>query len=128
MQHHQRGMSIISILILVVLGVSIVLLVVKLTPAYIEFFSVKKIMATMAKDPAFPGMSPKEIRDSFDRRATIDYVTTVTGKDLDLTKDNGENVASVEYAQKIPLVLNISACLDFEASTAGTKSAPLRNE
>ena len=128
MQHHQRGMSIISILILVVLGVSIVLLVVKLTPAYIEFFSVQKIMSTMAKDPAFPGMSPREIRDSFDRRATIDYVTSVNGSDLDLSKDNGENVASVEYAQKIPLVLNISACLDFQASTAGTKSKPLRIE
>jgi len=128
MQHHQRGMSFISILILVVLGVSITLLVVKLTPAYIEFFSVKKIMSAIAKDPAFPGMSPKEIRDSFDRRATIDYITSVDGKDLDLSKDNGENVVSVEYARKIPLVLNISACLDFEASTAGTKSKPLASE
>jgi hypothetical protein len=126
--HRQRGMSFISILILIVLGVSIVLLVAKLSPAYIEFFSVKKIMMTMAKDPAFPAMSPKEIRDSFDRRATIDYVTSVTGNDLDLSKDNGENVASVEYAQKIPLVLNISACLDFQASTAGTKSKPLASE
>jgi len=128
MKHHQRGMTFISILVLVVLGVSIVLLVVKLTPAYIEFFSVQKIMSTMAKDPAFPGMSPKEIRDSFDRRATIDYVTSVKGSDLDLSKDNGENVASVEYAQKIELVFNISACLDFSASTAGTKSKPLLKE
>jgi hypothetical protein len=126
--HHQRGMSIISILVLIVLGVSITLLVVKLTPAYIEFFSVKKIMSAMAKDPAFANMSPKEIRDSFDRRATIDYVTTINGKDLDLSKENGENVASVEYSQKIPLVLNISACLDFDASTAGSASKPLKSE
>jgi hypothetical protein len=126
--HHQRGMSFISILILIVLGVSITLLVVKLTPAYIEFFSVKKIMSAMAKDPAFANMSPKEIRDSFDRRATIDYVTTINGKDLDLSKEDGENVASVEYSQKIPLVLNISACLDFDASTAGSASKPLKSE
>ena len=52
----------------------------------------------------------------------------IKGSDLDLSKDNGENVASVEYSQKIPLVLNISACLYFQASTAGTKSKPLRNE
>ncbi len=125
---HQRGMSFISILILIVLGISVALLVVKLAPAYIEFFSVKKILSTMAKDPAFPNMSPAEIRGSFDRRATIDYVTTVTGNDLDLSKDNGENVVSVEYQQKIPLVLNISACLAFDASTGKTSSKPLRGE
>ena len=124
---NQRGMSFIGILVLVVLGVSITLLVVKLTPAYIEFFSVKKVMSAMAKDTAFQNMSPKEIRDSFDRRATIDYITTVSGKDLDLSKDNGQNVASLEYAQKIPLLLNISACLDFSASTAKS-SKPVKDE
>ncbi len=124
---NQRGMSFIGLLILIVLGVSITLLVVKLSPAYIEFFSVKKVLATMAQDPAFQNMSPKEMRESFDRRANIDYITTVTGKDLDLSKDNGQNVASVEYAQKIPLLLNISACLDFSASTAKS-SKPAKDE
>ena len=126
--HYQRGMSFISILVLIVLGVSITLLVVKLTPAYIEFFAVKKIMSTMAKDPAFANMSPKQIRDSFDRRANIGYVTSVTGKDLDLSKESGENVASVEYAQKIPLVLNINACLDFTSSTSDAAGKPLKSE
>lgn len=125
---NQRGMSFIGILVLVVLGVSIILVVVKLAPAYIEFFSVKKIMSNLASDSAFVGMSPSEIRASFDRRATIGYVTVVTGKDLDLSKESGQNVASVEYSQKIPLVLNISACLEFDASTSGTSSKPLRVE
>lgn len=120
---HQRGMTFISMMILIILGISITLLGVKLAPSYIEFFSVQKIMATMAKDPAFPAMSPQEVRNSFDRRATIDYVESVNGKDLDLSKENGQNVASVEYSKKIPLVLNISACLDFEASTAGSNKA-----
>jgi len=130
MMQRQRGLSFISILILIVLGVSITLLVVKLTPAYIEYFSVKKIMSAIAKDPAFPNMSPREIRDSFDRRASIDYVTAVNGNDLDLSKDNGANVASLEYSLKIPLVVNVSACLAFDASTSSSRAAPkpLRGE
>lgn len=115
---NQRGMTFISMMILVVLGVSITLLVVKLAPSYIEFFSVKKVLSAMAKDPAFPTMSPTEARNSFDRRATIDYIDSVNGKDLDITKENGQNVATIEYSKKIPLVLNISACLEFDASTA----------
>lgn len=120
---HQRGMTFLSMMILIVLGVSITLLVVKLAPSYIEFFSVKKVMSAMANDPAFPTMSPQEVRNSFDRRATIDYIDTVNGKDLDLSRENGQNVASIEYSKKIPLVLNISAWLDFEASTAGSNKA-----
>ena len=69
-------------------------------------------------------MSPREIRNSFDRRANIDYITVVSSQDLDISKDEGDNVVSVEYSQKIPLVANISLVLDFSASTAsGSKSA-----
>lgn len=115
---NQRGMSFISMMILIVLGISITLLVVKLTPSYIEFFSVKKVLSAMAKDSAFATMSPTEARNSFDRRATIDYIDSVNGKDLVVTKENGQNVATIEYSKRIPLVLNISACLEFDASTA----------
>jgi len=115
---NQRGMSSFSMMILIVLGISITLLVVKLSPSYIEFFSVKKVMGAMADDSAFPTMSPQEVRNSFDRRATIAYVESVTGKDLDLSKEKGQNIATLEYSKKIPLVWNISACLEFEASTA----------
>ena len=125
---NQHGMSFIGLLILIVLGVSITLLVVKLTPTYLEFFYVKKIMSAMSRDPAFPAMSPGEIRASFDRRATIDYITSVTGADLDLSKESGQNVASIEYAKKIPLLLNLSACMDFVASTSTTSSKPLKTE
>ena len=120
---YQRGMSFIGMVLLIALLVSIVLLGVKLTPAYLEFFSVKKVLGAMAKEPGFETMSAKEIMASFDRRATIDYITVVDSKDLDISKGDGGNVVSVEYSQKIPLVLNISACLDFSASTGGSKSA-----
>jgi len=126
--HRQRGMSFIGILILVILGLSIVLLVVKLFPAYQEFYGVKQVMTSIAKDPSFSNMSPADIRNSFDRKASIQYVTVVNGNDLDLAKINGENVASIEYEQRIPLAFNISACLEFSASTAESKGKSPRAE
>ncbi len=117
--NQQRGLSVISLVFLIALGISIVLIGVKLAPAYIEFFAVKKVLAAMAAEPGFADMSPKELRDAFDRRATIDYIESVTGKDLDITKENGQNVVSAEYALKIHLAGNVSACLDFFASTSG---------
>jgi hypothetical protein len=114
-------MTFIGWVVVLALVISYVLIGVKVVPAYMEYFSVKKVLATMAKEPGFGGMNAKEIMDSFDRRATIDYISVITSKDLDITKVDGENVVSVEYSQKIPLVYNISVVLDFSASTAGTK-------
>jgi hypothetical protein len=116
-------MSFIALVLLIALLISIVLIGVKLVPAYIEFFSVKKVLAAMAKDPGFSTMNPGELRKSFERRVAIDYITVVTSQDLDITKEDGENVVSIEYSQKIPLAFNVSACLDFAASTSGSAPA-----
>lgn len=116
----QRGISFISLVLMIALGVTIVLIGAKLAPAYIEFFAVKKVLAAMAQDPAFPDMSPKELRDSFNRRATIDYIQSIQAKDLDIAKEDGQNVVSAEYSLKIHLIGNVSACLDFFASTSQT--------
>lgn len=120
---HQRGMTFIGWVVVLALVISYVLIGVKVVPAYIEFFSIKKVLAVMANDPGFPTMTPAEIRNSFERRIAIDYISVVNSKDLDISKVDGENVASVEYSQKIPLVANISILLDFSASTSGSKSA-----
>lgn len=120
---YQRGMTTIGWVVVLALVLSYVFIGIKVVPAYIEFFSVKKILATMAKDPGFGSMSAGELRKSFERRVAIDYVSAVTSQDLDITKEDGENVVSVEYSQKIPLVHNISVLLDFSASTGSGKSS-----
>jgi hypothetical protein len=124
----QRGMSFFGLIIMIAFGISLVLIGVKLVPPYIEYFTVKKILGAIAADPAFSTMTPQEIRTSFERRAAIDYQNAVNPQDLDITKVDGETVISVEYSQKIFIAGNVSACLDFEASTAGKKSKPLTKE
>lgn len=124
----QRGMSFFGLIIMIAFGISLVLIGVKLVPPYIEYFTVKKILSAIQADPSFSTWSPAEIRNSFDRRAAIDYQNAVEAKDLDITKVDGETVVSVEYSQKIFIAGNVSACLDFEASTAGKKSKPLVKE
>lgn len=120
---HQRGMTFIGWVVVLALVISDVLIGVKVVPAYIEYFSVKKVLATLANEPGFGTMSAKEIMDSFERRAAIDYINAVDSKDLEINKVDGENVVSVEYSQKIHLVSNISIVLDFSASTSGKKPA-----
>lgn len=121
--HKQRGMTFIG-LVFVIAGIVFVAVIgMKLLPAYMEYMSVKKAITKIAKEPTFASMSNKDIVDSFDRSATIDNISVVKGRDLDITKDESGTVVSVEYQTIVPLVANVSALLDFEATTDRTAGA-----
>lgn len=107
-------------LVIVLAGVLSVLLAgIKVAPAYIEFMSVKKIIKRIGSEPSLNDMSKKEIVDEFDKGADIGYVRVVSGQDLQINKDtNGKTVVTVEYQVVKPLAGNLSALMDFKATTA----------
>jgi len=89
----------------------------KLMPAYVEYLTVKKMFNAMYEAGDLKG-TVRDIRNSFDRRNAIEDVKNVRAEDLEITKEGGEAVVSASWAVRIPLVHNISACLDFTATTA----------
>ncbi len=89
----------------------------KLLPAYIEFFSVKKILASMESQGDTKG-TVRDIRLSFDKRNQIEGVKEVKGDDLEISKEGGDAVVTATWSVKIPMIYNFSACLDFVATTA----------
>ena len=89
----------------------------KLLPSYVEYFAVKKMFAAMEQTGDLKG-SVRDIRNSYDRRNTIEDVKSVKAEDLEVSKVAGETVVSAAWSVKVPLVGNVSACLDFTATTA----------
>lgn len=87
----------------------------KVFPAYSEFYSVKSLLRSMNQEP-LTTMSPREIENAFDRRATSSYVTTISGKDLIIEKQAGATVVSVNYQVVKHIFSNISVLVDFKAS------------
>lgn len=123
MKKNQQGMTFFGVMFVGMIIVFGAILLMKLIPPYLEFWSVQKVIGVMAKDSGLPGMTPQEIRSSFDRRATIDNVTVINGRDLEITKERGETVISASYSVTVPIAGNMSALIEFEASTQGTKAA-----
>jgi hypothetical protein len=113
----QRGVSLSGLIVggglLIVVGIAGM----KILPAYIEYFTVKKIFASMEQAGDIKG-SVRDIRSSFDKRNAIEDVKSVKSEDLEISKEGGETVISVSWSTKIPLVGNASACLDFTVTTA----------
>jgi hypothetical protein len=114
----QRGLSLIGLLFVSAVLFFVALLAMKLVPAYIEFFSVKKVLATMGNDPSILSKSSDEIRRDFERRASIDRIEVVKPSDLSVAYRGNTQVVFVDYSIRIPLVGNVSLVVDFSANSS----------
>ncbi len=124
MQAQQRGLSMIGFLFVAAVAVGLAVLAMKVVPAYIEFFSVKKILASMGQSPELRSKSNAEIRTDFDKKANVGYVTVVKPGDLDIQRVGGVPVISVDYAFRTKLVGNASLVIDFYASSDPNAAPP----
>ena len=114
----QSGMTFIGMVLVIVVIIAIAVVGIKVTPAYIEFSSVKNAIKYVAKDAAFANMSKKEIASAFDKSASTGYITVIKGSDLIIEKTETGNVVTAEYQVTIPIVANASVLLDFHATSA----------
>jgi hypothetical protein len=114
----QQGATVVGMLFIAALVGSGLVLAAKLVPAYIEFMSVKKILSSMATSGDLKTMSPKEIENSFFKRADVGDVKNVKPEDLTVSREGNQSVVTVEYSVKVPVVANVSACIDFSASSS----------
>ena len=115
--HKQRGVSMLGFMFMSVAVIIIAMLAMKLVPAYLEFFSVKKILNAMGQDSETKSMSNNQIRSSFAKRASVGYVTVVKPEDLAVDRSGGNIVISTEYEYRTKLVANISLVVDFKATS-----------
>ena len=112
----QRGVSLMGAIFWMVLIAVVGVSAAKLMPAYIDYFAVKKIFAAMEKNGETKG-TVVAIRDAFDRRNQIDGVRALNGRDLEISKAGGETVITAAWSQKVPMMNNLSACMDFVVTT-----------
>ena len=113
----QSGVSLMGLIVtLGVLGF-LAIMAAKLMPAYVEYYSVKKILAAMEQGGDLKG-SVRDIRYNFEKRNAIEDVKSVRGDDLEVTKEGGEAVVTATWSVRVPMVANVSACVDFMVTTA----------
>ena len=94
----QQGASLISMLF--VGGVLVLLGVVggQVIPTYVEYQPIGK-----AVEKASQSGSVAELRNIFDKAAQIDNIKSITGKDLELTKEGKKILISFVYGKEIHL-------------------------
>lgn len=114
---NERGISLLNLVIGLGVAGFLVVMGAKLMPAYIEYYKVKKLFAAMEQAGDLKG-TVREIRYDWEKRNAIEDVHSIKGDDLEITKEGGETILSANWSVKVPLVMNVSACLDFSVTTA----------
>ncbi len=112
-RRRQRGLSIIGLIFIGLIVVGLLALGARTVPAVIEYIAIERAVQKIKNE----GTTVQEIRNAFDRHATIDDITSINSKDLDVTKEGDLIVISYAYQKKIPVMDNVSIMIDFAGTT-----------
>ena len=117
MKSRQQGVTMIGMVLISGLIIFVAIIGMKLIPPYIEYATIQSHLRDLARAPDTRTASVPEIRSGFNRRAQIDNISVVDGRDMEISREGGNVILIMEYSTRIHLMGNISACIDFEASS-----------
>ncbi|HTB88820.1 MAG TPA: DUF4845 domain-containing protein [Steroidobacteraceae bacterium] len=114
MRNRQQGMTFIGLLcILVLLGV-VVYAGIRLAPLYLNYMKIARTMESVATEVKGENPDPGAIRNLLDRHFNIEDPTSITVKDIEITRDDGGVQMHVAYDDSAPYVANVSLSVHFE--------------
>jgi FlaG/FlaF family flagellin (archaellin) len=108
----QRGLSFVGLLFVAgTLGITGVIAA-QIFPTFLEFQAVQK-----AATQASRGNSVAEVRLLFDKQAAVDDIKSITGKDIEVSKNGDKIVVSFAYQREIHLAGPAFLTLKYEGSS-----------
>ncbi len=99
---HQRGITLLGLLLWAIIIGFVALLGMRVIPTLIEYSTIQKAVTRIAAE----GLNTvPEIRTAFDRQRDVEFsIQAVTGKDLDITKENDKVVIRFAYNKEIEIM------------------------
>jgi hypothetical protein len=98
LKQNQRGASLFGLLFIGGILVFVGIVGAQVLPTFTEYQTIGK-----AVDKARLSGTAADIRSTFDKAAQIDDIKSITGKDLEVTKEGEKTVVSFSYNKEIHL-------------------------
>jgi len=111
--HHQRGLTAVSIAVLLALLAFFVLIALTLAPVYMENFSVNSHLDRLAEDSSVGSMTTDEIQNTLMKRLGIDNVASVSKEDIFVSEVNSDYEVEVEYEVRKNILGNVDVVVSF---------------
>jgi hypothetical protein len=110
----QQGLTFIGLVFVLGFIATIVLLVLKIAPIYLDHSKVASALADIEKTADVQDKSQAEIRDSLTKRFNINYVYDVSQDDITITKYGNYLKVVIEYEVVRKIAGNLSVLVEFK--------------
>jgi hypothetical protein len=119
LSNRQRGLSFVDFIMVAIALIFVVLLGLKLVPAYLHSAQISQIFREIAADPAMRTASIPAVEVSYLKRANINYIDDLKVEDIVIVREqDGTLSLSAEYEMRIKLIGNITLLLEFKPSSS----------
>jgi Domain of unknown function (DUF4845) len=108
----QRGVTLFGLMFWAIVVGFVALITMKVLPTMNEYFTIQKAVNKIAQEG---GSTVPEIRNAFQRQKDIEYsIQAISGKDLNITKENDKVVISFAYDKEIELIKPVYLLIKYE--------------
>ncbi len=98
----QRGISLIGLVFWAVLIAFVAYIGIRVFPTVNEYLTIQRAVDKVAADSP---TTVAEVRKAFDKQREIEYsISSISGKDLDIFKENDHLVIRFAYDKEIPII------------------------
>jgi len=112
MKSRQRGVTLFGLLLWAIVVGFVALIGVRVLPTLNEYFTIQRAVNRIASEGA---ATVPEIRSAFEKQKDIEYaITSVTGKDLVITKENDKVVIQFAYDKEVELMKPVYLLIKYE--------------
>lgn len=125
MARNQKGITLMSFVIVLVVVGFFALVAMKLFPIYSEYYNLKGVMDEYAAQPNSASIAPAQMYAEMDRRFNIAYIESVDSrKDMKIVRAGRSAQLNTVYEVRKPLFgnLDVVARFDYTVDLNGTAS------
>ena len=115
MDRKQSGMTMIGFLITLSVVMFFLYCGMKIVPMYTEYYSVKKALAGLAKEPGIANTSKEKIRELFFKRLYMSYANNVKTEALKIDSTDTGYKMVVDYERREQLIANLDVVGKYHA-------------
>jgi Domain of unknown function (DUF4845) len=117
MQHRQRGMTMLGIIVVIIVVGAWVYAGIRLVPKYLEYMRVASTLEKVRDEyENNPGSTEFMLRKAIERHFDIEMVEVITSNDIEIKKEGGEFTMRAAYDDTVPLAGNVSFLIEFDKS------------
>ena len=115
MQHRQRGMTMLGILVIIAVVGAWLYAGIRLAPKYLEYMRVAATLEKVRDEYDHnPGSTEFMLRKAVERHFDIEMVEVITSNDIEINKDGASFTMHAAYEDTVPLAGNVSFLVTFD--------------